>query len=214
MFKFKNYIALKPLKRIPLDGTGRVLFNNIICIYLILFAISNIIPTSSEEILNLHSGIILFCLLFNIASADISEMQIQKTTCITGIILGVLINCFEIAYYQKSHNFILILISYQFFSIITTLISIDCFSRVAKKLTNKDLLGLGDAKLAAMGAAWLGGNGILLAMGAACLLTGTFSLIGRLLGKLKAFQPIPFAPFIAIGIWSVWINGTNLGFYQ
>lgn len=69
-------------------------------------------------------------------------------------------------------------------------------------------LGLGDAKLLAAGAAWVGGEGIptLLLVGAVSAL-GVAGL-GRLSGRhVDRMTRLPFGPFLAIGIWFVWLLG-------
>jgi leader peptidase (prepilin peptidase)/N-methyltransferase len=75
-----------------------------------------------------------------------------------------------------------------------------------RRLRGRDGLGLGDAKLLAAGGAWLGTAalpGALLA-GALCALlwAGVLALRGtRLSGGLK----LPFGPFLAAGIWLMWL---------
>ena len=71
----------------------------------------------------------------------------------------------------------------------------------------KPALGLGDAKLAAMGGAWLGLWGIGLAMGLAVLAGAVVGGLARITGRLAPQQPFPFGPFIALGIWLVWLMG-------
>lgn len=60
-------------------------------------------------------------------------------------------------------------------------------------------MGAGDAKLAALLGAWLGGPLVLLAGFVACWLGAIAGLGGRALGKLERSQPIPFGPFLALG---------------
>lgn len=69
-------------------------------------------------------------------------------------------------------------------------------------------LGLGDAKLVGAGAAWIGGEGIptLLLVGAvsALLVVGVARLAGR---RIDRTTRVPFGPFLAFGIWFVWLLG-------
>jgi len=69
-------------------------------------------------------------------------------------------------------------------------------------------LGLGDAKLLAAGAAWVGGEGIptVLLVGAvsALLVAGLGRLVGRQVDRMTR---LPFGPFLAAGIWFVWLLG-------
>ncbi|KGG17451.1 Prepilin peptidase [Prochlorococcus sp. MIT 0603] len=78
-------------------------------------------------------------------------------------------------------------------------------SLLSQKIFKKTLLGFGDAKVAALGGAWLGIDGIQIAMSAAFIAAGFFSLIGRISQRLKPWQAFPFAPFICFSIQSVWI---------
>lgn len=73
-----------------------------------------------------------------------------------------------------------------------------------------DGFGLGDVKLMAAAGAWLGLQGSLSVMIAACLgaiatLLGTSLLRGR---GLSAQAGLPFGPFIALSIWIVWLYGS------
>ena len=68
------------------------------------------------------------------------------------------------------------------------------------------VLGGGDGKLAALLGAWLGGQGLLLALALAVLSGGLFGLLGRLGGWLKPRQPFPFGPFLATAGGLVWLT--------
>jgi leader peptidase (prepilin peptidase)/N-methyltransferase len=69
-------------------------------------------------------------------------------------------------------------------------------------------LGLGDAKLFAAAGAWLGPLGLpsalLWACGTALLALALWRARGR---PLTGSTRIPFGPFLAIGIWLVWLLG-------
>lgn len=69
-------------------------------------------------------------------------------------------------------------------------------------------LGLGDAKLLAAGGAWIGIEGLpamlLIACITALLAIGVLALRGH---ALTATTRLPFGPFLAIGIWVVWLYG-------
>ena len=80
---------------------------------------------------------------------------------------------------------------------------------VFKKIFGKELLGRGDAKLIALGSAWLGMQGILVATCISFWIASLFGIIGRLTNRLKPFQYIPFGPFLSIGFIIVWIVGGN-----
>lgn len=69
-------------------------------------------------------------------------------------------------------------------------------------------IGLGDAKLLAAAGAWLGLAGLpttlVLACAGALLFVAVRAVAGRPVG---AAEPLPFGPFLAIGIWFVWLYG-------
>lgn len=80
--------------------------------------------------------------------------------------------------------------------------SLEHFYKVIK---NKDAIGLGDAKLLAVGGAWCGWIGLPYII----LIASSTGLIAVLLFKkylLKSNGHIPFGPFLALGIALVWIT--------
>ena len=87
------------------------------------------------------------------------------------------------------------------------LLVLEGLSALAEKLIGQPALGLGDAKLAALGGAWLGMSGIAVAMGISVFSGALVGGFGRLTGRLGPRQPFPFGPFIALGIWLVWLTG-------
>ena len=83
------------------------------------------------------------------------------------------------------------------------LVLMESISALAERVLGQPALGLGDAKLAAMGGAWLGAAGIAAAMALAVVAGALLGSAGRLSGRLQPRQAFPFGPFIALGIgWS------------
>lgn len=76
------------------------------------------------------------------------------------------------------------------------------------KLRGHDGLGLGDAKLLGAGGTWVAWQGLpsvlLIGTFTALLVAACSALLGR---KLRATSMLPFGPFLAIGIWIVWLYG-------
>jgi len=76
-----------------------------------------------------------------------------------------------------------------------------------RRLRGRDGLGQGDAKLLAAAGAWVGWEGlasvVLLAAAVALLCT----LAAQPRHSLRADRPLPFGPFLCLGIWSVWTMG-------
>jgi len=90
------------------------------------------------------------------------------------------------------------------------LLGFEAVSAAAGRLLGKPALGLGDAKLAALLGAWLGLTGLGLMVALAVLSGALVGLLGRLSGRLKRGQPMPFGPFLAAAGLAVWLGGNGL----
>ena len=81
-------------------------------------------------------------------------------------------------------------------------------SATYQALRGRPGIGIGDAKLMAVAGAWLGFEGLpaslLYACAAALLYVALRFAIGR---PMAAGDALPFGPFIAAGIWLVWLYG-------
>jgi leader peptidase (prepilin peptidase)/N-methyltransferase len=87
------------------------------------------------------------------------------------------------------------------------LVGFELVSGVAGRLIGKPALGLGDAKLAALLGAWLGLTGLGLTVVLAVFCGAVVGAAGRLSGRLKRHEPMPFGPFLAAGAALVWLLG-------
>jgi len=85
----------------------------------------------------------------------------------------------------------------------------EIFRRFAKYLFKKDAIGLGDSKLIAMLALWIGPIGTLFAVGFSYIFAAMFCLIGLFMKFLRFREVIPFAPFISLGGLTVWFLGNE-----
>lgn len=77
---------------------------------------------------------------------------------------------------------------------------------IFRLVDGREGMGLGDVKLFAAGGAWVGWQGlpgVLLIAALSGLLYAV--LVGRF--SDRAGEPIPFGPFLAAGIWAVWVCG-------
>ena len=158
---------------------------------------------ASYNHIHIVGSIILSFLLFCIAIIDIEHMNIPEGMCIFGIISGIIITGLNYLIYGQEDLYSMI--NNHLLAVFGALITMESISLVGKKIVGSEILGLGDAKLAAMGAAWLGMYGLTVAMALAIMSAGMFGFVGRVTKYLKPLQPYPFAPFIALGIWSSWI---------
>jgi leader peptidase (prepilin peptidase)/N-methyltransferase len=69
-------------------------------------------------------------------------------------------------------------------------------------------MGLGDAKLFAAAGAWLGFEGLPSTLLYACAGALLFVAVQRLMGRhMKSQDALSFGPFLAAGIWLVWLYG-------
>lgn len=80
-----------------------------------------------------------------------------------------------------------------------------------RRLRGREGLGQGDAKLLAAAGAWVGWEGL----GSVVLIASALGLLWVLAARngdlAAADRPLPFGPFLCLGIWSVWTMGTLHG---
>ena len=152
-------------------------------------------------------GLVLSILLLYISIVDISKLYISTRICFLGFILGMLSTALTLIYIGGSYEKYIFL--NHLYASILILLLMSAISIGGEFITKKTLLGLGDAQLAFMCAAWLGFKGIFVALSIACFIASISSILLLLISKTKSFQALPFAPFISLGAWSVWITGPN-----
>ena len=84
-----------------------------------------------------------------------------------------------------------------------------------RRLRGRDGLGEGDAKLLAAGGAWLGVAAlpdiVISAAVSGLVCAGVIRLTGR---RLESTSMLPFGPFLAAGIWILWLAGVAGTFQQ
>lgn len=79
---------------------------------------------------------------------------------------------------------------------------------IYRMVRGRDGLGLGDAKLLAAGGAWVGLAGLPGIVLIACFSALTWALVQSVIQqKLSSDLRIAFGPFLALGIWAVWLYG-------
>ena len=83
---------------------------------------------------------------------------------------------------------------------------LDIIRLVGSRIFNKEAMGAGDAKLAAMMGAWLGWKYLLIAGFLACAVGAFAGGAAIALGWLERNKPMPFGPFLALGagITALW----------
>ena len=147
--------------------------------------------------LQVWAGVGLVALLLPLVLIDLDHLWLPEPLCRWGLVLGLLLSATGGMPLLANHLIAAAL----------ALLSLEGLSALAERLLGQPALGLGDAKLAAMGGAWLGVTGIAVAMALAVFMGAVFGSIGRLSGRLQARQAFPFGPFIALGLWLVWLSG-------
>mgnify|MGYP001269584821 FL=1 len=143
------------------------------------------------------AGLPLIALLLPLVVIDFDHMWLPEPLCRWGVLVGLAMSATAGVSVFVQHLIATVL----------ALLALEGLSALAERLVGKPALGLGDAKLAAMGGAWLGLWGIGLAMGLAVLAGAVVGGLARITGRLAPQQPFPFGPFIALGIWLVWLMG-------
>ena len=168
------------------------------------FSSPNNLYSGNTLFITIGGGIFLSYLLI-LSLLDNKYFWLPQSLCLQGIILGLIFNLiYSLVLINPSK------ISIFFDCLITSILSlifIEIFCLSLKKIFGKELLGRGDAKLIALGSAWLGMQGILVATCLSFWIASLFGIIGRLTNRLKPFQYIPFGPFLSIGFAFVWIIG-------
>ena len=77
-----------------------------------------------------------------------------------------------------------------------------------RALRGRDGLGLGDAKLFGAAGLWVGPQGLISCLLLASLTAIIAALALRLSGReLRGDSMLPFGPFLALGLWLVWLDG-------
>ncbi len=148
-------------------------------------------------------GIVLIGFLIYLSILDLIEMQISIGVCKVGLVLGI-VSTGILSIFTNFDNIFLLIIEHLSAGILALLI-MNFLSIISAIVLKKESLGNGDAKVAAMGGAWLGIEGIAISMCIAFTSAGLFSFIGMVNKKLDPLVPFPFAPFISVGIWLVWL---------
>ena len=143
------------------------------------------------------AGLPLIALLLPLVLIDLDHLWLPESLCRWGLVLGVLVSSVAGVSVLAAHLIAAVL----------ALLLLEGLSALAERLLGQPALGLGDAKLAALGGAWLGPEGIAAAMAIAITAGAVVGGTARLSGRLGPREPFPFGPFIALGIWLVWLTG-------
>ena len=164
--------------------------------------VSNDVATA---LITLMGGVVLVSLLMPLVLIDIDHLWLPEPICRAGVVTGLLASTL-VAIFGEPQAGGGVVFDHLLASAAGLLI-LEGLSALAERLVGQPALGLGDAKLAALAGAWLGLQGLGMTMGIAVISGALFGIVARITGQLKPREPFPFGPFIAAGIWLVWMMG-------
>jgi len=164
-----------------------------------------LLTTPETALITLIGGVVLISLLMPLVLIDIDHLWLPEPICRAGVITGLLCTGL-IAVFIEQETARNLLFNHLLASAAGLLV-LESLSALAERIVGQPALGLGDAKLAAMAGAWLGLGGLTVSLGIAVFSGALFGGLARITGRLKPREPFPFGPFIALGIWLVWLMG-------
>ena len=156
--------------------------------------------------LNLLAGVLLVSLLLPLTLIDLDHLWLPEPLCRAGVIAGLTASLFAASILTTGGAALMLS---HLLGASAALLVLEGLSALAEKALGQPALGLGDAKLAALGGAWLGFQGVAIAMLLAIVGGAVIGSLARISGRLGPREPFPFGPFIATGIWLVWLQGPN-----
>ena len=169
------------------------------------------LSTAAPALLNLVAGVVLVSLLVPLTLIDLDHLWLPEPLCRAGFIAGLtatLVGAWTLPAGGAALMFNHLLAAS------AALLVLEGLSALAEKALGQPALGLGDAKLAALGGAWLGLEGVAIALLLAIVGGAVIGALARISGRLGPREPFPFGPFIATGIWLVWLEGPNWWWQQ
>ena len=159
---------------------------------------------TTVQLINLTGGVVLVSLLMALTLIDLDHLWLPEPLCRAGVVSGWITVTWMAA---SSTPFAADRLLAHLLAACAGLLVLEGISNLAERALGQPALGLGDAKLAAMGGAWLGPLGLAASMMLAVLGGAVIGSVARLSGRLGPREPFPFGPFIAAGIWLVWLKG-------
>ncbi len=155
------------------------------------------------------SGWILVAYIVSLCFIDYDYMILPNSLTYSGSLVGL----FLIFYYEKFISKTNIIFFFDHFcAFVFSLIGFLVFNLLIKIIIRKPGLGDGDAKLFAMGGAWLGLPGLEVTIALSFLISSVFVVFGLIFKRIKRGQYIPFGPFICVSILFVWFFGPTFWF--
>ena len=163
------------------------------------------VPDANDlaSVLRIPAGLLFISGLLLLLLLDLDSFWLPEPLCRWGVIIGLLMTAL-LAMVAGMGPAIPLL--HHSLAAALGLLGFDLVALLGTWWLRVPALGGGDAKLAAMLGAWLGGRGLLLALALAVSSGGMFGLLARLGGHLKPRQPFPFGPFLATAGGMAWLT--------
>jgi len=162
------------------------------------------------SLLSLEFGfaILLGCLLLVISFIDFEHMVIPDALCVVGMLAGLGFN------YLKSISLTQPVVLNPFFSAMLGLavgfIFLYLIGLLGKLCFKKDAMGEGDLYLGALLGAFLGWQGVILAIFLAYFIAGIIAILLLMLRKLQFGDYVPFGPALALGGFLTFFYGQQM----
>jgi leader peptidase (prepilin peptidase) / N-methyltransferase len=153
----------------------------------------------------LLAGWALISLLIPLVLIDADHLWLPEPLCRWGLVGGLVVT--SLLGISQSEEIARQMLVNHLLAAAVGLLAFEGLSALGEKLLGRPALGLGDAKLTALLGAWLGLQGMGLAVALAVLGGALLGSLGRLSGRLGPHQPFPFGPFLAFGGIAVWLAG-------
>ena len=166
--------------------------------------------SNSNLFFNLFFNWLFLSLLICISLIDIYSFWIPQGLINFGFISGISGLIFIDLFDDKYIDFYLLLKGLSTSAV--AFLIFESLRYLAKILFKKDAIGQGDSKLVAMLALWLGPMGTLFAVSISYIFAAIFCLVGFSINVVRLRQVIPFAPFLSLGGFVIWLLGNEFIF--
>ncbi|AFY46555.1 prepilin signal peptidase PulO-like peptidase [Nostoc sp. PCC 7524] len=211
--QLKAYDNVPVLGWVWLKGRCRYCKSKISRRYPVVEAVTGIIFLLIYFLFNvsiLTIGYWTFCSwLLALSLIDLDTMTLPNPLTKSGLVLGII---FQIVFGYITEASIAGVIKHLMMGIVGAVLGLWLFEAIALLgiFLQKEAMGAGDAKLAAMMGAWLGWKHLLLAGFIACTLGAVVGIGAIILSQRKWGQKIPFGPFLAAGAFFTLFGGETI----